>query len=157
MESVGPMSPAAPVVSNEQLPGNPEAGAACCKQETALRSVEVAAAVEVEVEVGSPDTSGPHLRGVRKLAVRKSEAVSKDAAPRIQSPAACASPRAANLSRSLPASSGRKPRMRASVDAAAVWSLTFTSPKERSMGPATTSTSCIRPYGTTTRVRKSAP
>ena len=62
-----------------------------------------------------------------------------------QSPAACASPSAANRSRNLPASSGLNPRMRASVDAAAVWSLMLTSPKARSIGPAATSTSCMRP------------
>ena len=99
MESVGRVSAAAPVVGNEWPPGNPEAEAACCTQETALRTVEVVATVEVgEVEAGSPDTSGPHLRGVRKSAMRESGAVSKDAAPRIQSPAACASPRAASSS-----------------------------------------------------------
>ena len=62
-----------------------------------------------------------------------------------QSPAAWASPRAARRSRNLPASSGCSPRIRASVEAAAVCSLTFTSPKDLSMGPATRSTSCIRP------------
>ena len=39
--------------------------------------------------------------------------------------------------------------MRASLAAAAVWSLTVASPNDRSNGPAVTSTNCMRPYGTT--------
>lgn len=83
--------------------------------------------------------------GNAQVVAGKSRAACKAAAQTSQSPAACASPRAASLSRNIPASSGRNPRMRASVEAAAVWSLMLTSPNARSIGPATTSTSCIRP------------
>ena len=62
-----------------------------------------------------------------------------------QSPLAWASPSWVRRSRSSEAVAGRRPQTLASVVAAAVCSLTWTRPKERSMGPASTSTSCIRP------------
>src|SRR5450432_3993326 len=47
--------------------------------------------------------------------------------------------------------------MRASVPADAVCSRSVEIPNHRSIGPAVTSTSCIRPYGTTTRRRTMMP
>ena len=52
-------------------------------------------------------------------------------------------------SRSRVASSGTKPGIRASLAAAAVCMRTVIRPKARSIGPAVTSTNCMRPYGTT--------
>ncbi len=61
------------------------------------------------------------------------------------SPAVRSSPRRASRSRSAAATSGSRPGMLASVVAAAVCSWTVVTPSIRSMGPAFTSTSCIRP------------
>ena len=47
--------------------------------------------------------------------------------------------------------------MDALVSALAVFRVTVANPKDRSNGPDATSTSCIRPYGTATRLRKRTP
>ena len=60
-------------------------------------------------------------------------------------PAERASPWAARRSRSRAASTGVSPGIPASVVAAAVCNLTVAKPMARSIGPATRSTSCIRP------------
>ena len=52
---------------------------------------------------------------------------------------------------------GRQPGMVALVSGLAVFSETVASPKARSSGPEATSTSCIRPYGTATRLRNKTP
>ena len=62
-----------------------------------------------------------------------------------QRPAAFASPSAARRSRRRAASACSRPGMRASLAAAAVCSFTVESLKNRSTGPAVTSTNCIRP------------
>src|SRR5207302_1258752 len=62
-----------------------------------------------------------------------------------QSPAAFASPRAESWSRKRSASACSNPGIRASLAAAAVCILTVARPKERAIGPATTSTNCILP------------
>ncbi len=61
------------------------------------------------------------------------------------SPASRASPRRASRSRSRAASSGGRPGIEASVPGDAVCSCTRAIPNRRSIGPASTSTYCIRP------------
>ena len=60
-------------------------------------------------------------------------------------PAAIASPSSVNRSRSRAASSVSRPGMRASLAAAAVCNLTVERWNRRSIGPAVTSTNCMRP------------
>ena len=47
--------------------------------------------------------------------------------------------------------------MRAPVSGLAVFKVTVAKPKARSSGPDSTSTSCIRPYGTAIRLRNMTP
>ena len=61
------------------------------------------------------------------------------------SPAERCSPRRASWSRRAPAISGVKPGIAASVLAAAVCNWTVAIPSARSIGPAASSTSCMRP------------
>src|SRR4051794_34700920 len=72
-------------------------------------------------------------------------------------PAACAWPSAVSLSRSRAASSFGSPGIRALVPGLAVCRCTLATPNAWSSGPACTSTYCMRPYGTTTRVRNISP
>src|SRR5699024_9575864 len=72
-------------------------------------------------------------------------------------PAILARPSPARLSRSRSVSALGSPGIEASVAAEAVWSLTVARPNMRSMGPASTSTNCSRPQGTTVALWNMVP